>query len=143
MTIHPRVRAFADRWCLPCVAVGSGLLILLIGTLATTATASTTTAAPVQAIFTARDVILGLVGLVLSIGGAYLAGMRGRISGLEVAATAAMREVNDLRELVYRDYLNKSDINDRFESLERHISEGFGSINRRLDSLNVAPPSRN
>lgn len=136
------LRRLMQRWCWPCLVLGLGLMML-------TGVASAQ-AGIEDAGFTTRDLIVGLLALVMSLGGAYFAGMRSRLDKIEESleefqdAMRAAEKVNaeavaKLERTVLRDYHSKAEVAADLGRIERAVE----AVHRRLDRLNVpaAPPN--
>ncbi len=113
-------------------------------------------AQPLQAASTqnwgTRDFITLLIGLLVTVLGAYFSGARREMerlinanqahaTKLEARLDAAQNETDDVHRLLLRDYLNKADLTDRFIRLEGTITNQLSMLNHRLDQLNVPPAS--
>lgn len=114
------------RWCWPCTAAGLALVLVSATALASDGTGSALG-------FTARDVITGLLGLVLAMLGAFTAGFRSRLDTLEKRLESQATAMQQHREEVLKEYHTKEEI----MRLLSTVNSGMEALHRRFDALNV------
>lgn len=140
MTIRPWLRDIVQRWCLPCIAVGIAVFLMPLLAAAQSATP--------ESLFTAKDIIVALFGLLMSLvstaGAAILWAFRNQLTAQNERMDDQDERIEKhdaslqkIEKDILRDYHTKADINLRFERMEEHLSNGFTSVHRRLDQLHA------
>lgn len=120
------MRRFLARWCWLCTATGTVLLLASAAAVAQDANGAVMG-------FQARDVITGLFGLLLTIMGAFTAGFRSRVDGIDRDVRELSKSLAEFKQAVAKDYHDKHEVAERLGQLDRSVE----ALHRRFDQLNV------
>lgn len=122
------MRRILQAWCYPCIALGLGLVLL-------TTTAYGQVASHIEpAAMSSRDLVQTLIGILVALGGAYVAGMKRQfekdITTLTAGLESIRKNVHDIEVDLPTDYHTKADI----EAQLRPIKDSMDALHRRLDA---------
>lgn len=134
-----------QAWCYPCIFVGVGLFLLSGSIYAQVATAAGVPPVVAQVEHLAisnQSLIQMLFGLVLSLGGAYVAGMKKQfekdIAVLTKAVETLRTNVHEIEVDLPTDYHTKDDMARQLKP----ISDSLNELHRRLDERGFPRPSK-
>ena len=120
------MRRFLARWCWMCTAIGA--VLVLAG-----ASASAQDANGAVMGFQARDIITGLLGLLLTVVGAYTAGFSRRVDKLDEKVEKISDALTEFKQVVAKEYHDKQEVSDQLSQVNRSVE----ALHRRFDQLNV------
>lgn len=119
------MRRFINRWCWLCTAIGAVLLLVSATALGQDAHGSVMG-------FEARDIIIGLLGLLLTILGAFTAGVRSRMDKNESKIDDLAKALADFKTAVAKDYHPKDEVAAQVQEVKRSVE----ALHGRFDALN-------